>query len=398
MPAVETRETFAPRLTNVRTSHGQSKPRILCVDDDRNVLEGLRLHLEGSYAVEFAIGGKEALEKLASSEPFAVVISDMRMPGMDGVTFLARVHEDFSDSVRILLTGQADLKVAAAAVNQGKIFHFLTKPCPPDRLLAAVRQAVEHYQLVISERVLLDQTLRGAIQVLTDVLALTHPVAFGRAMRIRRMAAEMSTALNIPNDWQVDVAAMLSQIGCLSLDPETVERLHHGSALSPEERQQVNEVPLVAARLLGNIPRLETVRAILGGAWEERRTNVSEAVRTGSQLLRIASDYDVLEAQGLPLDSALSIMRSREGRYQPDILDAFAEIRGSTVRTQEIREISLRSIKPGMILLEDLFINGKTLLAARGYEVTQRFVERAQNWRRGAVNEPIRVIVPPPVA
>ena len=121
-------------------------------------------------------------------------------------------------------------------------------------------------------------------------------------------------------------------------------------------------------------------------------------MRTGSQLLRIASDYDVLEAQGLPLDSALSIMRSREGRYQPDILDAFAEIRGSTVRTQEIREISLRSIKPGMILLEDLFINGKTLLAARGYEVTQRFVERAQNWRRGAVNEPIRVIVPPPVA
>jgi CheY-like chemotaxis protein len=374
-------------------SPDQPPPRVLCVDDDPNVLKALQLHLERFCRVEIASSGPEALEKLASSAPFAVVISDLHMPGMDGATFLGQVRQRFGDSVRILLSGRADLKAAIAAVNEGKIFHFLSKPCPPDQLLAAVRQAIEHNNLILRERALLDQTVRGSIQLLTEVLALTHPIAFGRAMRVRRLVAEMTAALKLPDPWQLDVAALLSQIGCLSLAAGTVEKLHFGHELTAEERRQVSEVPLVAARLLGNIPRLETVRAILGGAWEERRVNVSEAVRIGSQILCIASDYDTLEAQGLAADIAIGTLRGREGRYDPSILDIFARTRGAAALTTEIRELPLRAIRPGMVLLEDLYLNG-TLEASRGYEITERFVERAQNWRKGTVNEPIRVIVP----
>ena len=377
----------------VPPSAEQPAPRVLCVNDDPNVLKALQLHLERFCTVEIASNGPEALEKMARSAPFAVVISDLHMPAMDGTTFLGLVRQRFGDSVRILLSGRADLKAAIAAVNEGRIFHFLVKLCPPDQLLAAVRQAIEHNNLIVGERVLLDQTLRGSIQVLTDVLALTHPIAYGRAMRVRRLAAEMTAALKLPDPWQVDVAAMLSQIGYLSLAAETVEKLHFGHELSGEERRRVGEVPLVAARLLGNIPRLETVRAILGGAWEERRVNVSEGVRVGSQILRIASDYDTLEAQGMAPEIVIGTLRGRQGRYDPAILDILAVTRGAAALSTEIRELPLRALRPGMVLLEDLYLNG-SLDASRGYEITQRFVERAQNWRKGTVKEPIRVIVP----
>lgn len=161
----------------VRT--GSAMPRVLCVADDRNVLKGLQLQLERFYGVEIASSGAEALEKLAASAPFAVVMSGMLTPDMDGVTFLAHVCQRFNNSVRILITGHADLRTAAAAVNESEIFRFLVEPYPPDKLLATVGQAVQHHHLIVSERLLLDQTLRGSIQVLTDVLALTHPVAFG---------------------------------------------------------------------------------------------------------------------------------------------------------------------------------------------------------------------------
>lgn len=212
-------------------------------------------------------------------------------------------------------------------------------------------------------------------------------------MRVRRLVVEIAKALKVPDPWQVDVAAMLSQIGSLSLAHETIEKLHYGRDLTAEERKKVSEVPLVAARLLGNIPHLETVRAILGGAWEERRTNVSETVRTGSQILRIASDYDTLEAHGLTLEAAIDTLRAREGRYDSAILDAFAEARGMAALTQEVSELSLRELKPGMLLVEDLYVD-KTLFASRGYEITRRFMEHAQSWRKGMVQEPIRVIVP----
>jgi diguanylate cyclase (GGDEF)-like protein len=121
-----------------------SRHRVLCVDDEPQILEGLALHLRRRHEVVTATSGAAALEVLEQDKTIAVIISDMRMPGMDGATFLARARALVPTARRILLTGQTDMAAAIAAINQGQIFRFLTKPCPPPELLVAVDAALEN--------------------------------------------------------------------------------------------------------------------------------------------------------------------------------------------------------------------------------------------------------------
>jgi response regulator RpfG family c-di-GMP phosphodiesterase len=240
-----------------------SRPRVLCVDDEPNVLDGLTLHLRRVYDVVTAAGGAAALDLIRAQGAPAVVVSDMRMPGMDGNALLGAVRRIAPDTVRLLLTGRADLDSAIAAINDGQVFRFLTKPCAPPELLAAVGAAADQHRLITAERVLLEQTLHGSIAALVDVLSLTSPVSFGRATRIRQLAGDLADRLGMPDRWQIEVAAMLSQLGCVTLPRDVAEKVYHGRFLTPDEQAMVAGLPAVTERLLAHIPRLEDVRAIL---------------------------------------------------------------------------------------------------------------------------------------
>jgi response regulator RpfG family c-di-GMP phosphodiesterase len=379
----------------------KGRPKILCVDDEPNVLEGLALHLRRRYDVTIAESGLAALKLIEGGTKFSVVMSDMRMPGMDGAEFLSRVRQLAPDSVRILLTGQAEMKSAILAINQGQIFRFLTKPCPPNELLAAFEAALEQHRLVNAERVLLEQTLHGSIKTLVDVLSLTSPAAFGRANRLKTRVTELATKLAIPDKWQIEVAAMLAELGSITLPQETLERWHAGSELSEAEQKMVARLPDVTEQLLQNIPRLEPVRAILTRAAKPGRHNepFSEdhslrTVELGARLLRVAVDFDVLEMQGVAPALCIDTMRGRGDRYDPAVLEAFAGHFGtSTVGQDLVRELPLSGLKAGMVFVEDLRLTNGALLCARGYEVNASFLERARNFRPGSVKEPIRVLV-----
>src|SRR6185369_5004198 len=200
-----------------------TRARVLCVDDEANVLAGLSVHLHRRYDVVTATSGAAGLASLAGDPAISIVVSDMRMPGMSGAEFLAEARRLRPDAVRLLLTGHLDLDVAIAAVNDGQVFRFLTKPCPPPTLLAALAAAAEQHRLVTAERVLLEQTLRGAVQTLVDVLSITNPAAFGRATRIKQHASEIAAQLGMEERWQLEVAALLSQLGCITLPADTAE-------------------------------------------------------------------------------------------------------------------------------------------------------------------------------
>jgi CheY-like chemotaxis protein/DNA-binding MarR family transcriptional regulator len=124
---------------------------VLCVDDEPRILQGLKLNLEPRYRISVATGGAQALEVCAADPP-AVIISDLRMPDMDGTTFLARARMAAPYTVRILLTGQADLDAAVAAVNEARVFRFLTKPCRPPVLLSAIEDAGNEHRSLIGTR------------------------------------------------------------------------------------------------------------------------------------------------------------------------------------------------------------------------------------------------------
>lgn len=375
--------------------------KVLCVDDEPNVLSGLALHLRRRYDLVTATSGAEALEILEQYTGMAVIISDMRMPVMDGATFLSRSRELAPDAVRLLLTGQTDMSSAIAAINQGQIFRFLTKPCPPAALLAAVEAAVEQHRLITAERVLLEQTVRGCIKALTDVVALTNPAAFGCATRIRQLATELGARLAVPESWQIDVAAMLCQLGGVALPAETATRLYGGERLTDEDTQMVARMPAVTEQLLAQIPRLNDVVAILAAmdqsfvALGPEATDAQELLcHRGGELLKAARDFDALEVQGNPPSRAVDIMRARSGRYDPDVLTALQALRAGQATHEKIIEITLSAVRVGMVFAEDVRTADGMLLAARGCEVTTSFVERMHNVRAGIGKTAIRVVLP----
>lgn len=136
-----------------------SRSRVLCVDDDANVLEGLNRTLRRTCEVTTALGAIKGIEAINSQAPFAVVVSDFNMPGMDGIEFLRWVSEHAPDTASILLTGNAKLDVAIAAVNAGYVYRFLTKPCPPRELLGAISAAHNHHEAKRADRILHSQSV-----------------------------------------------------------------------------------------------------------------------------------------------------------------------------------------------------------------------------------------------
>jgi response regulator RpfG family c-di-GMP phosphodiesterase len=374
------------------------RPRVLCVDDEARVVEGLVLHLRKDYEVHTALSGDEALKALKQMGGAAVIVSDMRMPGMDGAMLLRQVLVLYPDTTRILLTGEPGRDAAIAAVNNAQIFRFLAKPCPPDQLRTAIEAGVMQHRLIRAERTILKETLVGCIKALIDVLAITNPVAFGRASRVKRMSMEFAESIGCQDYWQLDAAAMLSQIGYLSLPAPLVDKLYYGETLSPEEKTLAQGVPDVAMTLLENIPRLDPVIQILAALrWtDEQIARLGDGtIGSGTRILGLVLEYDALITQGHSTDVAVQTLRRRVSRFGENLIEKFAQHLGAGSGKAEAREMPLRTVQPGMIIMQDIRTHQGTLLVARGFEVSNTFLERSRNFGSELLNEVIKVQIPP---
>ena len=376
--------------------------QILFVDDEPNVLAGFERQLRKRYAVVTAPGGAEGLAAFEARGPFAVIVSDMRMPGMDGAAFLTRCRERWPDVVRMLLTGYADVGQAIDVVNRGGIFRFLTKPCPPEVLTAALDAALAQYRLVTAERDLLDRTLRGSVQVLGEVLALVNPAAFGRAVRVQRFVRELAGRVDGAGAWEVDVAAVLSQLGCVTLPEPVLAAAVRGAALGADEQRQVDALPAVARNLLRPIPRLERVTEIITYSDKPYAAPAGPAadksgkeLPVGARVLRVGFDFDALVAQGVPRVQALAHLKSRPGRYDPDVLAALADL----IRHHdepECREVSVAELTSGMMTAEDLYSTAGMLLLGRHSPITEPLKLRLEALAaRSQIPTRFRVLVSP---
>jgi len=340
------------------------KPKILCVDDEPNVLAAMQLGLRREFEVVAAGSGEAALTMLETVHDVAVLMCDMRMPGMNGAALLARVRELHPEISRVLLTGQADLESAMSAINDGRVYQFLTKPCERETLVAALRGAAEHHRLVVSERVLLRETLHGAVEALVEVLALTAPLTFGRANRVKQRAKQLAQELGLAEIWQLEMAVSLQHLGA----------------------------PQVADQILAHIPRLETIRAILSAATRQATWSgvAGEGpIELAGSILRLANDADAIEQGGVSGEPMVELLRRRGGHAAP-LLDAL-EILVDDASYATVVEVPLLGLRVGMIIDEDLHLNG-ALLVSRGYAVTQSFVERVRHFAHGAVKETVRIL------
>ena len=374
---------------------------VLFIDDDENLLAGFRRSLRKAFHVTTAQGGPEALELLRQGRQFAVIVVDMRMPGMDGLQVLAEVEKLSPNSVRIMLTGNADLETAVNAVNEGHVFRYLNKPCSRERLQKTVQAGIEQYRLVVAEKQLLEDTLSGSVDLLMDLLSLTHPRLFGRAGRIKRYVRQMAEQLGREEVWQYELAAMLSQIGCLTLRSETLDRLLVGHELSDEEQAEYAKHADVGGRLVAKIPRLWDVDQMIANQMEPFRWNPSadepsqrDPVALGGHLLRIAADFDLLLSQGFDPESARQKLRNAMDEYDPElvaVLEALEFAGASSVQ----RALPIRDLQPGMVIDSDVHGQTGLLILARGQELTTTSIRHLEKWRDGkGVEEPIYVFVP----
>jgi CheY-like chemotaxis protein len=367
-------------------------PLVLCVDDEPQILQGLTLHLRRQYRVVTADGAAAALKLVAEGSAPAVILSDMRMPVMDGAALLKRMLELRPETTRILLTGEASRDATISAVNEGQIFRFLTKPCSPDDLRGAVEAGVIQHRLVTAEKVLMQETLIACIHALIDVLAMTNPVAFGRANRVKRSVNDLAAALGLKEFWQLEAAAMLSQIGYISLPPELVEKLYYGKRLTAEERVLAEGAPRVAQALLGRIPRIEPVMEILMASQDKKADEPgSGLLKSGADILRLILAYDSLIVAGNSVVASLQSLRSRAPIYGAALVEAFAALVGNQVENEAIVELPVGSVKPGMIILDDLRTAVGTLLVPKGFEVTNAFLERKRNFDPLILQKKVRV-------
>jgi len=366
-------------------------PRVLCVDDEPKVLDGLRRNLRREFEVVTAPSGAAGLGALEKGEPYAVVVSDLRMPEMNGIEFLRRVREADPDASRILLTGDADLRAAMDAVNEGNIFRFLTKPCPAKDLAGALLAAAEHHRLVTAERELLEKTLNGAVHMLMEVLALASPELFGRATRVKQHAGKVAEALGRPARWEMELAAMLSQAACVTLPPETLERLDRGEEPSSADQEMLARLPEVAERLLADIPRLDDVKEIIRHHRRGRGGPAADAP-VGAHVLSAVLDFDHLSSQGVPPETALETLRA-SGSYDAEVLIALTTCEDGAV-VEEIREVPVAGLRAGMVLVDAVEAQDGRLLVANGQEVSVGLLERLHNFACNVgVKEPLRVVV-----
>lgn len=373
--------------------------RILLVDDEQDVLDSFKRQLRKKFYIETALNGFEGLKLITSSEPFAVIVSDYQMPSMNGIQFLKSVKQKAPDSVRVMLTGNADIDMAINAVNHGQIFRFLTKPCSVDLFIETMQSGIELYRLITAEKELLEKTLSGSIKVLSEILSLVNPTAFGKAIRIKNCVNHIVSKLNIPSAWQFEIASLLSLIGFVTIPTETLNKLYLGMPLSEIEDVMIKKHPEIARNLLVNIPRLGTVARMI----ESQRlsyTKVSKSddfhgedmVALGGNLLKIAMDFDKLLMQGESQEKAIKELIKQPNSYYIEAVRALRSFRIRPFGEVE-KTIIARELKTNMILNEDILAKNGALIAIKGQDVSDIMLKRLQAFAKSVgINEPFEVI------
>jgi response regulator RpfG family c-di-GMP phosphodiesterase len=372
--------------------------RVLFVDDDTHALRGFERTMRRHFEVELAPGPREGLEIIdQQEEPFAAVVADMNMPGMHGIQFLQKVERVSPQTVRLMLTGHPDMATAMKAVNDGHIFRFLTKPCPPGTLKKSLEAAVELFQTRETERELLENTFRGSISVLSDVLAVANPIAFGRSQRVHRMVVQLYKAMQRELGWEQEVAAMLSHLGCVTVPSETLEKAISGEHLYWEERRLLHRHPRVAYDLLAPIPRLDKVREIIrwqnatlepeddeleqeqGKVLDEQEEPKERRIPFAARVLKVAIDFDTLESGGLVRRDALKAIIERKGQYDPEVIAALRRVLGEAGEALS-QALYVKDMRTGMILSEGVTTRDGLLIVARGTEISPALMEKLRTW------------------
>ncbi len=375
------------------------REKILIVDDEPEVLNSFEALFRRRYQVVLAPDGPHGLVCIEREGPFSIIIADMHMPLMDGITFLNKAAQAAPDSVRIMLTGNADLQTAVDAVNKGRIFRFLNKPCPTDLMRHTLEAAVEQYRLITAERVLLEQTLQGSVNVLVEALSLTNPVAFQQTLRIQRIVRQLAAFEGGGvRRWEIEMAAALSQMGCLTVPEELLQKSLNGLSLTPAEQAILRRHPSFGGKLIAHIPRLERVSRIIGLQNERAQAlaemQLEETERHGAFILGAALAFDTLLFRGVSPQAAIERLAGSPQSYDEAIVRKLHEVQLPEAGGAALC-IHVSNLQTGMTLAENIYSTGGLLVAPSGFEMNETVRNRLVNFaEQRLISDTVRVYAP----
>jgi response regulator RpfG family c-di-GMP phosphodiesterase len=364
--------------------------KILLVEGAPNPLGKVREELAKRFDLTAVVGYEDALAAVRAAGPFAVVLSDYKMPKKDGLALFAALKQSHPETVRMLQIPYGDMDIAVGAIADDLLFRFVVKPLSAEGLARHLNAGLAQYKLNTAENAFFSETMHGVIQALTDVLSLANPAAFGRAQRIQGLVHRMAKVVNIPKFWEVDMAAMLSHIGCVSLPAEVLDKISTGQDLMGAERKLFESHPTVGAGLLAHIPRMGEVAESI----RMQHAIFEEMPPMGARVLKVVLDYDMLSHKGLPSVQIFQRMRGARGVYDQKLLAALESVippDNGYVR----RLVGVRDLKENMILDDNITTTDGMLLLAKGSELNEANIYRLIESKNSFdIKEPVTVLVP----
>ena len=351
---------------------------VLVVDDTEANVDILVDALGELYDVSVAMDGREALESVGD-EPPDLILLDIMMPEMDGYEVCRRLkgHERYGKIPIIFLTALTEVENKTKGFQLGAV-DYITKPFE----IAEVKARVEtHLKLGLAEadlRELVVKTLGGAIEVMTEILSVANPTAFSRTSRLKRHANALMTAFNLTDFWQIRMAAMLSQIGCIAISPETIEKIFSGRQVLVEEEEAYKRHPQIGYELISKIPRLEEVAEIIARQQDLQKNTgfqgdeqAQRLIQMGSRILKLVLAYEKLTYSGKTPADAMAVLKNSEREYSPKLLAKFFQIVESEPQPakMDVRKIYPREVAVGMVLAKDIITSSGSVLVKSGTKI-----------------------------
>ncbi|MBI9078269.1 MAG: response regulator [Pseudodesulfovibrio sp.] len=361
---------------------------ILFVDDNDSAMTNLPKKFHAKFNLRYTSSYKKALAILKSDEQCGLLISELGLNNEDGITFLRTIRKFYPKTIRMVMTASTTFSDAFDALNSAQASRFIQKPCPADTLTKIIIHGMQLYEEALQKQQAMRKALLGSVNALVDILDLVNPEAMGFSKRIRNRVMKTGKALGIKRLWQLELAVMLSHIGCVALPSEIMEKMDQGKKLSPEEQQIFGMHPSIASNLLANIDQMSTVAEIIS----HQHDFLTPDQPLESRIIKIALDLDRLERKGNTPLAILDKMRTKPKAYDPKVVETMAKLLANR-NTKSVYQLNIEELKEGMIMAKDMINKDGVKLLLRGQPISKASLIRLKAFHIAlGIIEPIHVL------
>lgn len=364
-----------------------SKLGLLLIGDSVRELWTLAKDLGSRFTPVVALSAEEAKEALIGRRDVAVAVAGGGKSDVDPVELLLEARAASPGVSLVLVADDRELPSAVAAAAKHDLFRVLSRPLDRDQWQATVEAGAQAYARRDERRRWIDDTIRPLALSLSEALSLSNPGLFSRTLRVRQKVQQASRRCSFEDAWVADVAALLSDLGMLSLPFEVAEKLNHGELLSAADLALAEEIRERSAKSIAHIPELAPVAEAL----RRYREPASPSVPLASRILRAATDLAAYEASGLPSRVAAAKLRARPQIYDPAVVALIDDGRPLIVT-----KVKISALKPGMVLSEDLRTTSGLLVAARGHVISESLLDRVRTFgKKQPLRQPVEICASP---